>query len=73
MLDLTVGIAAGSLVGVILALNIVIYSGVDDGYQASVQSVFEQRPWAGVLAAMAIILAPVLYVLGLRRRRRNRA
>ena len=72
-IDLTAGIAAGSVVGVILALNIVIFSGVDDGYQASVRAVFEQRPWAGVMAGMAIILSPVLLVLSLRRLRQNRA
>lgn len=72
VVDVTLGSVAGFIVGAILAVNIVIFSGVDDGYQASVRQVFSQKPLAGVLAGLVLILLPLVAVIGLRRVRRSR-
>ena len=69
--DLVVGILVGILVGGIVAVNTVIYSGVSDGYQASPTQVFDERPFAGGLAIVALLAAPALMVWTLRRRRRT--
>jgi hypothetical protein len=70
-IDLAVGISIGGTIGAITAVNIVIFSGVDDGYQASVSQVFDERPVAGVLAFAALLAVPTLMVRALRQRRRR--
>jgi len=73
LLDVLVGGLIGTLVGAIVSVNIVIYSGVERGYQATPPEVFSYSPLVGVLAVLALIAGPVAGVLVARRRRRNRA
>lgn len=70
--DLVVGGLIGGLVGVIAALNFVIYSGVDQGYEASLVEVFQYNVVAGVVTVMILAAGPTLGVFVARRLRRKR-
>jgi len=67
--DLLVGGVAGGIVGAVVSVNLVIFSGVDDGYQASPGDVFGHNPAVGLLALVVLIGAPVIGVILARRRR----
>jgi hypothetical protein len=54
------------------AVNVVIFSGIEDGYEASPGDVFEQNMIAGVLVVASLVAAPVFGVVALRRLRRSR-
>lgn len=73
LLDLLVGGLSGALLAVIAAVNLVIYAGIERGYEASLIQVFEQRPAIGVLTILILAAGPVFGVLTARRLRRNRA
>jgi hypothetical protein len=53
------GAIAGAVVGALLAVNLVIYSGIERGYEATPAEVFEQRPVVGVVAAALIVVCPL--------------
>ncbi|HSJ83150.1 MAG TPA: hypothetical protein VLA91_04965 [Acidimicrobiia bacterium] len=71
--DLTVGGLVGGLVGAIAAVNFVIYTGIEQGYEASLAEVFQHNLIAGIVTVMILIAGPVLGVLTARRLRRRRA
>jgi formate-dependent nitrite reductase membrane component NrfD len=71
LVDGLVGIAIGGLVGAIVAVNIVIYAGIEQGYEASIPDVFRQNALVGVLTVGTLIAGPVVGVLVMRRRRRR--
>jgi hypothetical protein len=48
-----------------------IYSGVEDGYQAGLARLFEHNAIAGVAAVGLLVAGPVVGVLVLRRMRRS--
>lgn len=52
-----IGAIVGAAVGLIIAVNVVIFSGVEDGYEAAPADVFEQRPFAAAIAIVAFVLA----------------
>jgi len=54
-----VGVVIGFGVGAIAAVNIVIYSGIDRGYEASPSDVFSQSPVVGILALAALVAGPI--------------
>lgn len=45
----------GLLVGWILAVNIVIFSGVDQGYEVTLPELFSDNPAIGTLAVVAVV------------------
>jgi hypothetical protein len=60
------------IVGAIVAVNVVIYSGIDDGYDATLGEVFYRTPAVGVVAvALALLglLAGIAVAPYLRNRR----
>ncbi len=71
-MDLVAGGLIGGLAGAIAAVNFVIYSGVEQGYEASLVEVFEHSPIVGVVTVMILLAGPVLGVFVARRMRRNR-
>lgn len=71
LFDVLVGGLIGTVVGAIVSVNIVIYSGVERGYQATPSEVFAYSPLVGILAVLALLAGPVVGVLAARRRRRN--
>jgi hypothetical protein len=56
------GALLGGIVGAVFAVNLVIFAGVEGGYEASLSDVFEQRPIVGVLAAVALVVSPLIGV-----------
>lgn len=72
LVDLAVGVLAGGIVGVIVAVNFVIYIGITGGYEASLADVFRQSPVAGVVTVILLVGGPVIGVWAARRWRRAR-
>ena len=57
------GAVVGLVVGAIASVNVVIFSGIEDGYEASVTEVFEQNALVGVIAALVLVAGPVIGVI----------
>jgi hypothetical protein len=73
LFDLIAGGGLGGLLALIVAVNVVIYSGVEGGYEAGLQEVFEHSVLTGLVVVAVVVTCPVLGVLVARRRRRDRA
>jgi multisubunit Na+/H+ antiporter MnhB subunit len=73
LVDLAVGGLVGGLVGAVAAVNFVIYTGIEQGYEASLVEVFQHSLIAGIVTVMILVAGPVLGVLTARRLRRRRA
>lgn len=71
LIDLAVGGIAGLLLASLVAVNFVIFIGVDQGYESSLLEVFEHSALAGVATLIILITGPVVGV-ALARRRRSR-
>jgi hypothetical protein len=70
--DLVVGGITGGVVGAIAAVNFVIFTGIEGGYEATIADVFEQNAALGVVTVAILIAGPVLGVALARRRRSRR-
>lgn len=66
-----IGVAAGGLVGAIIAVNFVIFVGIEGGYEASIVDVFRENVLFGVVTVAILVAGPVIGVLMMRRRRRQ--
>ena len=73
LVDIAVGGFVGLIVGLIAAVNVVIYTGVEGGYEATIGEVFGENLFVGLLAAAIVIAGPVGGVLTLRTLRRKRS
>jgi hypothetical protein len=71
LFDLIVGGGLGGLLGLIVAVNVVIYSGVAGGYEAGLGEVFQHSVVIGLIVVTVLVGGPVLGLLVARRRRRN--
>jgi len=71
--DTVLGGILGGVAGAIVAVNFVIYVGIEDGYEASIPDVFRQNPVAGVVTVMILITGPVLGIVFARRLRQKRS
>lgn len=60
---IAVGAVVGAIAGAIASVNIVIFSGIDDGYEATPAQVFDENPLVGVVAATALIVCIVVGVV----------
>lgn len=49
------GGAVGAIVGAITSVNIVIFSGIEDGYEATPAQVFDENPVIGMVATLTLI------------------
>lgn len=72
LLDLAAGGMVGGAVSAVVAVNVVIYSGIEQGYEASLVEVFQYNPIVGVVTVAILVSGPVLGVMAARRLRRNR-
>jgi hypothetical protein len=63
----------GAAIGVIAAVNFVIFTGIEQGYESSLVEVFEYSVIAGIVTVTILLAGPVLGVLVARRLRRSRA
>jgi hypothetical protein len=73
LLDVVVGGLTGGLVGAVVAINFVIYTGIEQGYEASLVEVFQHSLIAGIVTVMILVAGPVLGVVTARRLRIKRA
>lgn len=71
--DVVVGGLTGGIVGTVAAINFVIYTGIQQGYEASLVEVFQHSLIAGIVTVMILVAGPVLGVVTARRLRRKRA
>lgn len=72
LFDLAVGGTTGVLVAVVIAVNFVIFIGVERGYESSIGEVFEHSLLAGITTLAILMAGPILGVLVARRRRVGR-
>ena len=57
------GAVVGLVAGAIVSINVVIFGGIEDGYEASVAQVFEENVFVGVIAALVLVAGPVIGVI----------
>lgn len=72
LFDVVVGGLIGGVVGGIAAVNLVIYAGVEGGYEAGIADVFQHNAALGVATVAILLLGPVAGAFIARRRRRRR-
>jgi hypothetical protein len=70
--DIVVGGFIGAVLGAIVAVNIVIYTGIEGGYEASITDVFQQNTLVGVVTVAILVSGPLLGVATARRLRAKR-
>ncbi|MFP3883018.1 MAG: hypothetical protein ACLFRT_08445 [Actinomycetota bacterium] len=70
--DLVAGGLGGLVIAWIVAVNLVIYLGVEGGYQAGPGDVFEHSWILGTVVVAILAAGPVLAVTYMRRQRRQR-
>lgn len=63
LVDVVFGGLVGSIVGGLVAVNIVIYYGVDRGYEASLTEIFDRSALLGIIVLGTLAAGPVLGVL----------
>ncbi|HEX6220142.1 MAG TPA: hypothetical protein VF115_03520 [Acidimicrobiia bacterium] len=72
LIDVVAGGLIGGFVGLIAAWNLMIYLGVESGYEASLGEVFGHSLLAGILVTAALVAGPVAGIWVARRQRRKR-
>jgi hypothetical protein len=72
LLDIVVGGISGGLVGAVAAVNLVIYSGMERGYETTIPEVFRESVLIGSLVVAILVAGPVVGVWIARRLRRQR-
>jgi hypothetical protein len=70
--DIVAGGIFGGIAGAIVAVNFVIYSGIERGYEATIPEVFRESVVAGVITVAVLLAGPVVGVWIARRLRRRR-
>jgi hypothetical protein len=69
--DCILGGTVGFIVSAVIAVNVVIFSGMSRGYETSIPQVFEQNRVIGVVASALLIIGPFAGVFLARRNRRR--
>jgi len=72
LVDVVAGGLIGGIVGLVAAWNLMIYLGVEAGYEASVGEAFGHSLLAGILVTAALVGGPVAGIWVARRQRRKR-
>jgi hypothetical protein len=57
------GFVIGLVLGAIASVNVVIFSGIEDGYEAWPFEVFEENALVGVIAIVVLVAGPVIGVI----------
>lgn len=71
--DLLIGVVTGGIVGAIVAVNFVIFSGMERGYESTIPEIFRQSVVAGIVTVGLLLAGPIVGVWLMRRRRQRRA
>jgi divalent metal cation (Fe/Co/Zn/Cd) transporter len=66
-----VGAGVGGVVGAVAAVNVMIYSGVEGGYEAGLNALFEHDVGAGLTAVALLMAGPLIGVAMVRWIRRS--
>jgi hypothetical protein len=69
LFDLAAGGILGLVAGLVVAVNLVIFLGPEQGYESSIRDVFEHSTILGVVVLAVLVVGPVVGVLLARRRR----
>lgn len=69
VVDVVVGGVAGLILGGLVAVNLVIYSGVERGYEANLGEVFDRSVILGSIVVLVLVAGPVGGVVAARARR----
>lgn len=59
VLGTAIGILAGAVVAFIVEINLVIFSGIERGYEATLPDMFAENRLIGVLAVAILVAGPV--------------
>jgi MFS family permease len=70
--DIAMGGVVGGIIGAIVAVNFVIYAGIEGGYEATIPDVFRQNVIAGVITVVILASGPLVGVVTARRLRGRR-
>ena len=57
------GAVVGLVVGAIASVNVAIFGGIEDGYEASPAQVFEENALVGVIAVVVLVAGPIIGVM----------
>jgi hypothetical protein len=69
VVDVVVGGVVGFILGGLVAVNLVIYSGVERGYEANLGEVFDKSVILGSIVVLVLVAGPVGGVVAARARR----
>lgn len=72
MLDILIGGISGGLIGAVVAVNVVIYAGIERGYEATIPEVFRESVLVGSVVVAILVGGPLVGVWIARRLRRQR-
>ncbi len=70
--DILIGGISGGLVGAVVAVNVVIYSGTERGYETTIPELFRESVLFGLFVVAILVAGPVVGVWIARRLRRQR-
>lgn len=73
LVDTVVGGAVGAVVGGVVAVNLVIFSGLDRGYESGLRDIFDRSILLGLVVMAVLVAGPVLGLLVARKQRAKRA
>lgn len=62
LFDHTLGAIAGAVAGAVIAVNIIIFSGISQRYETTIPQVFDESPTVGVIVLAMLIGGPVVGV-----------
>lgn len=65
------GAAAGGIAGLVVAVNLVIYLGPDQGYESTIGEVFDHSTVLGFVAVAVVAAGPMAGIAIVRRSRRR--
>ncbi|MBT8202061.1 MAG: hypothetical protein HKN74_00110 [Acidimicrobiia bacterium] len=58
-----VGAFIGLVVGAIVSVNVVIFAGIEDGYEATITEVFSENALVAIAAILLLAAGPIIGVL----------
>ena len=73
IVDLLFGGLLGAITGAVVALNVMIFSGAEEGYETSIAELFRQNVAVGVVVVLILLAGPVVGIVVARRQRRRRS
>lgn len=72
LFDGLLGVLVGGVVAAIVAVNFVIFSGMERGYESTIPEIFRQNVLVGIITVAILAAGPILGVWMMRRRRRRK-